>query len=176
MGSPVTEIAGIGPAKANIVEKHGFGTAESIASSSISALTAVPGFGPIRAKKFAAVAKKSDSTSGKVKLKKKKKASPKSKFKAKGSRKNKAKFSRKNDEKSSKKDGKLPSPKRVPKKFLRKRKSSKRNVFASFGVRSDDTVSSCSPATSVLLIALRQGGREEIEGLITTRLSPCFLT
>mgnify|MGYP003332564174 FL=1 len=113
MGSLVTEIAGIGPATANILKKHGFGTAESIASSSISTLTTVPGFGPIRAKnvvaaakKFAAVAKKSDSTAGKAKLKKKKKASPKSKFKAKGSKKNKAKSSKKKDKKSSKKDGK----------------------------------------------------------------------
>ena len=122
MGSPVTEIAGIGPAKANIVEKHGFGTAESIASSSISALTAVPGFGPIRAKNVVAVAKKSDSTAGKVKLKKKKKASPKSKFKAKGSKKNKAKSSKKKDKKSSKKDGKNAKSKKRVKKSSKKKK------------------------------------------------------
>ena len=90
MSTPVTEISGIGHATADILKEHGFGTAESIATSAASALAVVPGFGPIRSKNVIAAAKKvasaaKKSTAGKAKAKKKKapKSSPKSKSKAK---------------------------------------------------------------------------------------------
>ena len=80
MSTAITEISGIGPATAKVLQEGGFATAESIASSSVAALTAVPGFGLIRAKnvvaaakKVASTAKKSNSTASKAKPKKKKK-------------------------------------------------------------------------------------------------------
>ena len=49
MPTPVTAIPGIGPATADLLGKHGFTSAESIAETSVEKLSLVPGFGEIRA-------------------------------------------------------------------------------------------------------------------------------
>lgn len=49
MGTPITAVAGIGPAAAAVLTKHDFDSAEALASTSIKALVKVPGFGPVRA-------------------------------------------------------------------------------------------------------------------------------
>lgn len=49
MGTPLTSVAGIGPAAAAILARHGFDSAERLAASRVEALVEVPGFGPVRA-------------------------------------------------------------------------------------------------------------------------------
>jgi hypothetical protein len=49
MGTPLTSVAGIGPAAATILARHGFDSAERLAASRVEKLVAVPGFGPVRA-------------------------------------------------------------------------------------------------------------------------------
>ena len=49
MPTPVTAIPGIGPSTADLLGKHGFTSAESIAETSVEKLSLVPGFGEIRA-------------------------------------------------------------------------------------------------------------------------------
>jgi hypothetical protein len=45
----LTQIAGIGPATARLLEKNGFASVESVAKASDSGLAKVPGFGMARA-------------------------------------------------------------------------------------------------------------------------------
>jgi hypothetical protein len=49
MGTPLTSVAGIGPAAAAVLAKHGFDSAERLAASRVEKLVEVPGFGPLRA-------------------------------------------------------------------------------------------------------------------------------
>jgi NAD-dependent DNA ligase len=51
MNTAITGVSGIGPGTVRVLMENGFKTLEDIAGSSIAQLTAVPGFGPVRAGK-----------------------------------------------------------------------------------------------------------------------------
>ena len=52
MATPITEVRGIGASTAAVLAKHGFSSAEDLASASIADIAAVPGFGESRAQKI----------------------------------------------------------------------------------------------------------------------------
>jgi len=117
MSTPLSFIAGIGPATAQTLADNGFADAESVAASSTAALGAVPGFGPVRAKQTIAAAKKtiamiapskkSKRNAKKAPAKKKKaKPDPNAASKAKPDKKKKKKKSDKKGKKSKKKKSK----------------------------------------------------------------------
>jgi len=56
MKPAITDIAGIGPAAATALAEHGFSSIKSLATSSVEALAAVPGFSTARAAKVIAAA------------------------------------------------------------------------------------------------------------------------
>ena len=49
MSTPLTDVSGIGPSTAEILQAHGIESAEALATASISEITAVPGFSDFRA-------------------------------------------------------------------------------------------------------------------------------
>lgn len=114
MSTPINDIPGIGPATAAVLKKHGFHTAEDIASGDIKSLQTVPGFGPVKAKTTLATAKKLVGTAPS-----KKKAAGKSEAKSK-SKKSKQK-SKKKDKKSAK-SGKKEKKEKSDKKGKSKKK------------------------------------------------------
>jgi len=95
MSTPITDIAGIGPAAAAVLSENGYYSAEDIASTDVESLCSAPGFGPVRASAAIAAAIKITPT------KKTSPSKPKKKKKdAKASKKNKVK---KQDKKSKSK-------------------------------------------------------------------------
>jgi predicted flap endonuclease-1-like 5' DNA nuclease len=50
MGTPLTNVRGIGESTARDLQAHGIMTCEDLANASIEEISAVPGFGPARAK------------------------------------------------------------------------------------------------------------------------------
>lgn len=113
MATSTINVKGIGPAAAGELAKHGFASAEDLASATEDTLCQVPGFGALRARRTIADAKalvkpaqpeKKPDTS-----KKKTKGEKKSKNKGKGKGKNKGKGKKKKDEKKGKKGKKKKS-------------------------------------------------------------------
>ena len=49
MATPLTEIPGIGPSTAEILQAQGFDSAETLAASTVEKVSEVPGFGRLRA-------------------------------------------------------------------------------------------------------------------------------
>lgn len=49
--TPLTKVAGVGPGTAAVLTRHGITTVEALAAVSLARLAAVPGFGPIRARR-----------------------------------------------------------------------------------------------------------------------------
>ena len=49
MTSPLTKILGIGPASAQTLTEHGYHSVEDIADATVDAISAIPGFGTIKA-------------------------------------------------------------------------------------------------------------------------------
>lgn len=120
MSTPITNITGIGPAAAVTLAKHGFDSAEDIASSDVESLCRVPGFKAVRAqgvikaaKAIASIEKKKANKpkpgsktplkSPKTKDKKKSKDNKKGKEKSKSKPTEKSKKSKKSKKKSGKK-------------------------------------------------------------------------
>ena len=56
MKPAITDISGIGPASASVLAEHGFSSIESLATTTVKALAAVPGFSAARAAKVIAAA------------------------------------------------------------------------------------------------------------------------
>jgi NAD-dependent DNA ligase len=56
MSTPLHEIKGIGPSTAKDLERHGFKSAEDLATATADEIAAVPGFGAIRARQIKAAA------------------------------------------------------------------------------------------------------------------------
>lgn len=52
MTTPLTDIAGIGPSAAKVLQAHNINSAEDLAAASVAEITAVPGFGEIRAQRI----------------------------------------------------------------------------------------------------------------------------
>jgi transcription termination factor NusA len=127
MSTPLTNVKGIGPATANALADAGITTAEKLAATSVEKLTAVPGFGELRAKVVIAQAqalvkgdaadtggvkesKKDDRKQGKGKKKKKKAIEGKAASKEKIVKKKDSK--KKKTTKKTKKKGKKRSKKK----------------------------------------------------------------
>lgn len=119
--TPITQVKGIGPAMASMLARNGYDSAESIASSTIEALSNLPGFGEFRAKQVmasaASVVPKSKKEPSKSKSKKQAKTKTKSKDKGKktGKSKGKSKPKKKDKKKGGKKDSKKSKSKKKKK-------------------------------------------------------------
>ena len=109
----LTDIAGIGPSTAKVLEDRGFSDVQKIASASVEDLAQVPGFGPVRAANvgtaaqallLAAKASPKGAKPGKKRKDKKKRKNKKSdKKKDKGKKKDGKKKKRKNKKSDKKK-------------------------------------------------------------------------
>lgn len=118
MSTPITDITGIGPAAAATLAKHGFDSAEAVASSDVESLCSVPGFGAVRAQGVIQAAKaiaSIDKKKAKKSKGKSKSATKSPKSKAKGKKKGKDK-SKSKPTKKSKKDKKKAGKKKKSKK------------------------------------------------------------
>lgn len=56
-GAQLSDISGIGPSAAEVLKQGGFFTVEQVAGATVAALTALNGFGPVRAAQTIAAAK-----------------------------------------------------------------------------------------------------------------------
>ena len=122
MATPLTEIPGIGPSTAEILQTQGFDSAETLAASTVEKVSEVPGFGSLRASAVIRAANellninttenaesKTAKTKNKASPKKDKKKKPKNKDKkgkGKGKGKTKDKKKKKNKDKKNKKSRK----------------------------------------------------------------------
>lgn len=123
MKTLITEIPGIGPAMAIVLAKHGFHTAEDVASSDMKSLCAVPGLGSVKGNTILSAAKNLTATGQKEPKKtKKKKDKSKSKTKADKNGKKKKSGKKKDNGKKKGKDGKKKSGKKGKSKKGSKKK------------------------------------------------------
>lgn len=122
MSAPqLTNISGIGPSTAALLQEHGFNSPKDIAEASVKSICEVPGFGPARAKAVKAAAKRvseSEATGNPMavmdelpklykpkkpsKKKEKKKDKPKKSKKSKKDKKKKVEKKKKGNKKSKK--------------------------------------------------------------------------
>ncbi len=136
MPTPVTQISGIGPSTAELLRASGFRSAEKIASSDAKSLSAVPGFGPVRAQATIAAAKAlvgqsslPSESKGKAKTKaerKTEKAESKSRSRSKSKSKKKSKKKDRKSKKSPKGKSGKGSEKSSKGKGSKKEKSKKK--------------------------------------------------
>ena len=112
MATPLTEIPGIGPSTAEILQAQGFDSAETLAASTVEKVSEVPGFGTLRATAVIRAAnellnanatKDAESKASPQKDKKKKPKDEDKKGKGKGKGKAKDKKKKKNKDKKNKK-------------------------------------------------------------------------
>lgn len=120
MSTPLTEIPGIGPSTAEVLQAHGFDSAETLAASAVKKVSEVPGFGEIRAaavlKAANAIVDIEESKQKQVKNKDKKAKSKKDKDKKKGKKKSKPKDNKGKSKKNKNKDKKDKNKKKKKKK------------------------------------------------------------
>jgi hypothetical protein len=121
MAKSIGDVSGIGPATAALLKEAGIGTVEKLAAASLDRVSAIKGFGEIRAARVIEAAKSLLAADGKTvaadkKPKKKKAAKPSSEKAKKASRKKKDK---KGDKKKS--DKKKPAKKKKEKKGQKKK-------------------------------------------------------
>lgn len=125
MKTPVTDVTGIGPHTAKLLNEHGFSSAESLAATTTEKLSEVPGFGPLRAQRVIDAAKDvipPTTKPSKPESKSKDVTPPKKKSKKKKAKKNKKQKNdkKKQAEKPSKKDKKKKGKKKKNKKQKKK--------------------------------------------------------
>ncbi|TCS60646.1 helix-hairpin-helix domain-containing protein [Varunaivibrio sulfuroxidans] len=120
-GAQLSDISGIGPSAADVLRQGGFLTVEQVAGATVAALTALNGFGPVRASRTIAAAKavlggakdaatlRGDAPSARKKTKSSKKDPKKTK-----------------KDKKAKKDDKKKKPAKKSAKKSKKKKSTKK--------------------------------------------------
>ncbi|NNJ92259.1 MAG: helix-hairpin-helix domain-containing protein [Gammaproteobacteria bacterium] len=121
MPRALTSISGIGPAAAEILKQHGFKSAEAIAKTSVEKLSAVPGFGAIRAENaiqaaIELVTPEVESQDAPEPVEKSAQEKTEKKSKSKGNKKSSKDKKNKDKKKSSKKDKKKKDKKKKKKK------------------------------------------------------------
>lgn len=99
MSTPLTEVPGIGPSTAEVLQANGFDSAETLAASTLEKISEVPGFGASRA---TAVLEAARNIAAPIKSRKEKPANKKEKAKTKDKKKNKKGKKDKNKEKNKK--------------------------------------------------------------------------